>query len=328
MIQSIPLPDPFLHIILRKIDVTVLFLLVTTIAILKHPGDSIVLKSRKLFMKFSLFLLIIICFAAPLALAEENRSLKANGQEAAEDQDDSFLPLLIPAIIAAQHKDSEPWPDWPAAGNPAGNCPVPPEAQAEDTTNADHVIGDGTPQSCTSDAVVNTFAQGGIIKFNCGPEPIIIELNETAKIVNDTGPVIVIDGGGKVALSGTNLNRILYMNTCEPDQKWTTSHCQNQDHPRLTVQNLVFLQGNSSSEDTYDGGGAIWARGGRLKIVNCRFFNNICASTGPDVGGAAVRAFSQSENLPLYVVNSTFGGAEGFGNTCSNGGGLSSIGVS
>src|SRR5450755_43548 len=31
---------------------------------------------------------------------------------------------------------------------------------------------------------------------------------------------------------------------------------------------------------------------------------------------------------PVYVVGSTFGGADGLGNVCSNGGGLSSIGVS
>ena len=30
----------------------------------------------------------------------------------------------------------------------------------------------------------------------------------------------------------------------------------------------------------------------------------------------------------MYVVNSTFGGAEGLGNICANGGGISSIGVS
>jgi len=34
------------------------------------------------------------------------------------------------------------------------------------------------------------------------------------------------------------------------------------------------------------------------KIVNCRFFNNACASAGPDVGGAAIRVFSQYNNLP------------------------------
>ncbi len=37
---------------------------------------------------------------------------------------------------------------------------------------------------------------------------------------------------------------------------------------------------------------------------------------------------SQYQGLPVYVVHSTFGGAEGFGNTCSNGGAISSIGVS
>jgi hypothetical protein len=153
-------------------------------------------------------------------------------------------------------------------------------------------------------------------------------MKKTAKIVNNTGPGIVIDGGGKVTLSGNDAHRILYMNTCDPDQVWTTSHCQNQDHPRLTVQNLTFIHGNSKAETQYDGGGAIWVRGGRFKIVNCRFFNNVCADTGPDTGGAAVRVFSQYQGLPVYVVNSTFGGAQGYGNVCSNGGGLSSIGVS
>ncbi|WP_199221518.1 hypothetical protein [Desulfonatronum sp. SC1] len=121
----------------------------------------------------------------------------------------------------------------------------------------DHVIGDGSPQSCTSAAVVDTIAKGGVITFNCGPRPLVIHLEETAKIFNNTGPKIVIDGRGKIALSGGNARRILYMNTCDPDQIWTTSHCQNQDHPRLTVQNLTFLEGNSSDEQRYDGGGAI-----------------------------------------------------------------------
>ncbi len=85
--------------------------------------------------------------------------------------------------------------------------------------------------------------------------------------------------------------------------------------------------GNSKGDDP-DGGGAIWVRGGRFKIVNSRFFNNVCDDVGPDVGGAAVRVFSQYQGLPVYVVQSTFGGGEGYGNVCSNGGGLSSIGVS
>ncbi len=118
------------------------------------------------------------------------------------------------------------------------------------------------------------------------------------------------------------------MNTCDENQVWTTAQCQNQDHPHLTVQNLTFVDADSRGEDEYDGGGAIWVRGGRFKVVNSRFFNNRCADVGPDVGGAAIRVFSQYEGRPVYVVNSTFGGEEGYGNVCSNGGGISSIGVS
>jgi predicted outer membrane repeat protein len=184
------------------------------------------------------------------------------------------------------------------------------------------------PESCTSAAVVAAVAQGGIITFNCGPDPITITMTATAKVFNNTGPKIVLDGGGKVTLSGGGKRRILYMNTCDPNQVWTTSHCQDQDHPQLTVQNLHFTRGYQAGTTNDDGGGAIWVRGGRFKIINCRFTENLCAATGPDVGGAAVRAFDQSQDLPVYVVNSIFGGAEGLGNTCSNGGGLSSIGVS
>jgi hypothetical protein len=118
------------------------------------------------------------------------------------------------------------------------------------------------------------------------------------------------------------------MNTCDENQVWTTPHCDDQDHPRLTVQNITFTDANSKGETEHDGGGAIWARGGQLKLVNTRFFNSVCADEGPDVGGAALRVFSQFEDRPVSVVNATFGGEEGLGGLCSNGGGLSSIGVS
>ena len=218
--------------------------------------------------------------------------------------------------------------DGPAAGNPDGKSPVPLEAGPEDVSNPDHIIGNGTPQSCTADAFINAVAQGGKITFNCGPEPVEITLNKPAKVFNDSKPDIVIDGGGLITLSGGGKTRILYMNTCDQNQHWTTSHCQDQETPRLTVQNITFADGNSKNESEYDGGGAIWIRGGRFKAVNCRFFNNACDSLGPDVGGAAVRVFSQFNSLPVYIVNCTFGGAPGYGNFGANGGGISSIGVS
>ncbi len=230
---------------------------------------------------------------------------------------------LLAAVVAASLLVGA---DTAGAQTP-GEYPVPPEAQAADTSNPDRVIGNGTPQSCTSAAVVTAVAQGGIITFNCGPSPVTILMTQTAKIVNDTGPEIVIDGGGQVTLSGGGVRRILYMNTCDQAQKWTTSHCQNQDHPRLTLQNLSLVGGNSTGAteglEGGGGGGAVFVRGGRFKVVNSRFVDNRCDSSGPDVGGAALRVFSQHENQPVYVVDSVFEGG-----VCSNGSGISSIGVS
>lgn len=230
------------------------------------------------------------------------------------------------AIIV--HNPLENPADGPPAGNPDGNASIPFEAGLESVTNPDTVIGNGTPESCNCDAVVAAVAQGGKIVFNCGTEPLTIKMDRPAKVFNNANPDVIIDGGGLITLSGDGITRILYMNTCDQNQVWTTSHCQNQDTPRLTVQNITFADGNSTQEAQYDGGGAIWVRGGRFKAVNTRFFNNICASTGPDVGGGAIRVFSQFNNLPVYITNCTFGGADGYGNVGSNGGGISSIGVS
>jgi len=211
------------------------------------------------------------------------------------------------------------------AGNPAGHASVPAEARAVDTSHPTRVVGTGSPASCTSAAVVAAVAAGGIVTFACGAAPVTITLDATAKVVN-THPQLVLDGGGKVTLSGGGRRRILYQNTCDAAQTWTSAHCDNQETPRLVVQNLTFADGDSSGAG--EGGGAIFVRGGQFRVVNARFVRNRCAATGPDLGGAALRVFDQYAHRPVYVVGSTFGGAAGQGGVCSNGGGISSIGVS
>jgi hypothetical protein len=216
--------------------------------------------------------------------------------------------------------------DLPAAGSD-GTDAIPAGAGLEDTAKPDQVIGSGTPASCTSDAVVAAVAAGGVITFNCGSAPVTIQMTATAQVFNNTAPTTVIDGGGLVTLSGMGQRRILYMNTCDQNLVWTSSECQNQEYPQLTVQNLTFTGGNASNE-TIPEGGAIYERGGRIKVVNSRFFSNVCASTGPDTAGGAIYSTSQYQGLPVYVVHSTFGGESTLSNTCSNGGALGSIGIS
>ncbi len=196
-------------------------------------------------------------------------------------------------------------------------------ALASPTAGPRHLVGNGTAGSCTSAAFVKAVAEGGVITFACGAEPVTIVLRATAKVRN-TSQQVVINGGGKVTLSGDGQRRILYQDTCDPHQVWTTSHCQDQATPRLVLENLTFADGNSTGQ-TFDGGGggAVFDRGGQLKIVDSHFVNNRCDKTGPDLGGAAVRALSQYRNRPVYVADSTFTGG-----ICSNGGAISSIGVS
>ncbi len=185
------------------------------------------------------------------------------------------------------------------------------------------MVGDGSRASCTSAAVVRAVRRGGVIRFDCGPSPVTIEMRRTAKVIN-TSRRVVIDGGGLVTLSGMGKRRILYQNTCDPKQTWTTSHCNDQAHPRLIIRNLTFARGNSTGQ-RYDGGGggAVFARGGQLKIVNSTFVRNRCDRRGPDLGGAAVRVLDQYRDRVVHVEGSTFKNGR-----CSNGGAISSIGVS
>jgi hypothetical protein len=211
----------------------------------------------------------------------------------------------------------------PKPGNPAGKASVPAAAKPVSSAKPDRTVGSGTPASCTSAAVVKAVAAGGIVTFDCGPAPVTITMTATAKVKN-AHSTLVLDGGGKVTLSGGGKRRILYLNTCDQAQGWTTSHCQDQDTPRLTIQNLAFSNGNSTGDKTEGGGGgAIFVRGGHLKVINSRFTDNRCDRTGPDLGGAAIRVLDQGGDTPVYVVGSTFTGG-----VCSNGSALSSIGVS
>jgi hypothetical protein len=217
------------------------------------------------------------------------------------------------------------------SGNPAGACAMPAGGQPRSTVSSTTVVGNGTPASCTSQAVVAAVANGGVVTFDCGADPVTIAMTATARIFNNK-PDLVLDGGGKVTLSGGGARRILYQNTCDPSLVWMSAQCQLDDSPKTVVQNITLADGNSSGQgyglnEVY-GGGAIFARGGRLSIVNTRFVRNRCESTGPDLGGAAVRALEMSTASPVYVVGSTFGGTAADGNVCSNGGGLSSIGTS
>jgi len=217
-----------------------------------------------------------------------------------------------PEAIASRVLATGPGGGLPAAGNPGGNATVPPAGQAVVTSYPDHVIGRGTPASCTPAAVVAAVAAGGIITFSCGPSPVTITMTATAAVAS-TSHRVVLDGGGKVTLSGGGKTRILSMNAGW-EQQW----------PQLVVQNLTFTDAYSGTQQTSGslvyGGGAIFDEGGQLKVVNSAFLGNNCYPSGPDLGGGAIRAVGMYPASPVYVIGDTFSG-----NSCSNGGALSGL---
>ena len=100
----------------------------------------------------------------------------------------------------------------------------------------------------------------------------------------------MLDGGGLVTLNGGGKTRILYMNTCDPQQKFTTNDCWEQQWPQLIVQNLTFR--NAYSAVTPDqqrpttAAAPSSSQGGQLKVVNSGFFNNAAIRPAPTSAAA------------------------------------------
>jgi len=193
---------------------------------------------------------------------------------------------------------------------PAGTCEVP--AELVDTTSPDHVVGDGTPASCTEAALAAAIADGGKITFACGDAPATIVLTAQLKITSD----VVLDGGGKVTLSGGTTTRIINMDTGNYEATG----------PSLTVQRLGFIDGKASGTmiplgtDVDGGGGAIYYLGGSVTAIDCTFNNNEAATLGPDVAGGAIYGIGVGGTT---VVGCTFNN-----NRAANGGALGALGAS
>lgn len=184
-----------------------------------------------------------------------------------------------------------------------------------DTATADHVVGDGTPESCTAPALAAAVAAGGVIAFACGEGEVVIEVTETLEPPIDVDTVL--DGGGSVVLDGGGVARILELRS--PDFRATDT--------RLVLQRLELRGGRAPATDFTppdpddercawgyrDGqGGAVFVRDARLHVIECRFRGNRAAESGPDTGGGAIYAVGARE---VVVVGSTFIDNEG-----SNGG--------
>ena len=165
------------------------------------------------------------------------------------------------------------------------------------------VVGTGTPASCiettfdTALALVVGDNQGGILTFNCGPDPDIILLSSVKNLVN----FVEIDGGGKITLSGQDTTRLFNINQDGVDGR-----------TEVTLRGITLTRGNSGAQPF--GGAVLVNANTRLDLDNVSISNSLA----PTSGGAVAAA----PNTTLNVNNSRF-----ISNLSANGGAIATSAV-
>ena len=118
----------------------------------------------------------------------------------------------------------------------------------------------------------------------------------------------VIDGGGKITLSGGDSTRILALR-----------HSYEKGSPTLTVQRIKLTKGKTTDSAVAGGGAAIYVLGGNVTVIDSELTDNHGPTSGQDVKGGAIFANGAGS---LVVVGSRFSN-----NSCSNGGALGALGA-
>jgi hypothetical protein len=156
------------------------------------------------------------------------------------------------------------------------------------------IVGTGTTASCTEAAFDSALAAlypgatapGGVLSFNCGPNPYTIVFTSEKYLQDGT----VIDGGGLITLSGGNTTRIFFVT----QQARVELHHIQLTHGYAAGGGAIFAEPNYSGDYTYlllddvtltlnnsyGLGGAIRAQHSALTLINSHLVQNASASGG------------------------------------------------
>lgn len=172
-------------------------------------------------------------------------------------------------------------------------------------------MGDGTPASCTHDALASAIAAGGTITFACGTGITTIEVASALTLRTDVDTTI--DGGGSIVLDAGQRDRILVFDGPDFRRSETVVHLQ-----RITLANGRAPATDFTPQDPAapecawgykDGrGGAIRMTDGRLHLVEVVLRDHQAAPSGPDTGGGAIYALGARE---VIAVRSELIGSSG-----------------
>jgi Chlamydia polymorphic membrane protein (Chlamydia_PMP) repeat len=159
---------------------------------------------------------------------------------------------------------------------------------------ANAVVGEGSPASCTREALQIAVAGGGNVTFDCGETPHTIVIDSEILIGAETILDGSGDGGGgtggvgSITLDGGGTSRLLSVD----------------NHVTLTVIGLTFTRGfaTTNGEDRASGGAIRGGWRGSVSAFDCVFADNVAGSEGEEGGGAM---YVPSDST-MVIVRSTF----------------------
>jgi predicted outer membrane repeat protein len=187
------------------------------------------------------------------------------------------------------------------------------------------VVGTGTPASCTEAALDTALAElypganapGGVLSFNCGPNPHTIVLTSEKFLHDGT----VIDGGSLITLSGGNSTRIFFVSQQARVElhhiRLTNGYAAgggaiyaepnfSGDYTSLLLDDVTLHNNNSTTF-----GGAIGAQHTALVVSNSRLTENTSNWDGGAIslnGGTLTLIASEVVSNTAQAVSSTGGG--------------------
>jgi hypothetical protein len=190
-------------------------------------------------------------------------------------------------------------------------------------TKAAGIVGTGTPESCTEDALKGALASGGDINFFCGQSVTTIVLSDVLRIGQNT----TLNGGGLVTISGRNVTRVFQvakdvtLNLTQIVVAYGAANDPIDGSSRDGSGGGILNEGGTvnlidstvyASRADHNGGG-IYNRGGTVTLLR----STISGNTVGDNGGGII-----NEKGTLTITNSTI--SENF--AADNGGAIFNFG--
>lgn len=176
------------------------------------------------------------------------------------------------------------------------------------------VVGNGTPASCTSNALMAVLEGGGLVTFNCGNNPHTI-LSATHVITEDT----TILGGGSITIDGENLRQLFIVDN-NATLNLQAIDLNNGEAPlggcinihagaTLNTQQVTF---RGCRDVSTDGGGAVYNQGS-FHAFETNFLNN----RADQEGGAIYNGGVFTASYTIFEGNTAVddsGAIDNFGN--------------